>query len=209
MQEEYAKLKKLIEEDDKKEKDIGKEKEAEVIDDEVVIDGEVDGKDRTKSAEPKDPFEVKETWDDSVEEEDETLLCCQCMRDFWYKAQYLDHMKKDHGILDPKKHEAEQKAAKIKAAQEAEQKRIMAIKAEEHRQKRLIEREKQRKRDEEVKKLQKLHARKVMDELLTQQQRDFTKWGVWSNGDSSIYQENEVGDIEPAKKMPRIKKRMY
>merc|ERR1712209_300367 len=36
MQEEYAKLKKLIEEDDKKEKDIGKEKEAVVIDDEVV-----------------------------------------------------------------------------------------------------------------------------------------------------------------------------
>merc|ERR1712043_92679 len=107
-----------------------------------------------KKDEPKaDP--VMEVIIDDDEDEDESFVCAvnQCMKDFWYKTQLYDHMKKDHFIQNPAEHEKEEKMKKIRAEQEERQKKLAAIRAEQQRKLILSKKEQEKQREEEMKKL--------------------------------------------------------
>lgn len=122
--------------------------------------------------EPKTDPGMKVVIDDD-EDEDESFVCKitgQCMKDFWYKTQLYDHMKKDHYIQNPAEHEKEEKMKKIRAEEEEKQKKLAAIRAEQQKQLKLSKKRQEKTREEEMKNLRAIHAERVRQAMEKRQQ---------------------------------------
>jgi len=102
-------------------------------------------------------------------EEDESLVCKKCDMDFWYQSELHEHMKKEHFIADPVKWLKDRAKEEFQKELD-EKKRKAALNWNEiQRKARLSEKEREERarkiRDEEFRKLQKLHAKKAMAKI--------------------------------------------
>jgi len=114
--------------------------------------------------------------DDDEEDEDQSLVCKKCSKDFWYKSELHEHMKKDHNIADPLQHDKEEMMRKIRAEQEERQRKLALIRQEQQRRFRLSEKEKKLKREDDMKKLRAIHAEKVRKQMERSNMEDLVHW---------------------------------
>jgi len=112
-------------------------------------------------------------------EEDNSLVCKKCHMDFWYKSELHDHMKKEHFIADPVDWLKERRKEEFQRELDERKRKTALSWAEQEKKAKLTAEQKEererKERDAEFKRLQKLHAKRMMEKMAKDHSEDLIR----------------------------------